>query len=201
MHADHALGLRPVHARRELELLTHQLRDPRAGAQEDHRPEAADSPEQVRAAAAGSEYTVASQTAAIPEPVLHTFSSERRGFFSVADGTAFSEETTFWNPSWTFARGSVQTSDIQDLTRSAIGIGTGKLLPRRLYRLQIDPRIGFGEDQASCYPGCRTLTRDKGYGLGISAHRGSPRSHCSPASDRSRHTCHPSAFRSPSRSP
>ena len=110
---------------------------------------------------------MASKTAAIPEPVLHTFSGDRRGFFSVADGTAFSEETTFWNPSWTFARGSVQTSDIQDLTRSAIGIGTGKLLPRRLYRLQIDPRIGFGEDQASCYPGCRTLTRDKGYGLGI----------------------------------
>ena len=114
----------------------------------------------------GLKNTVASQTAAIPEPVLHTFSSERRGFFGVADGTGFSEETTFWNPSWTFARGSVETSDIEDLTRSAIGIGTGKLLPRSLHRLQIAPRIGFGSAQDNC-PGCQTLTRAKGYGLGI----------------------------------
>ncbi|MEA2218796.1 MAG: hypothetical protein QOJ35_1422 [Solirubrobacteraceae bacterium] len=78
----------------------------------------------------------------------------------------FSEASTFWNPSWTFARGSVETSTIGELTRSAIGIGSGKLLKRSSYRLQIDPRIDFGHDQDNC-PGCRTLTRETGYGLGV----------------------------------
>jgi CubicO group peptidase (beta-lactamase class C family) len=114
----------------------------------------------------GLKNTRASQTAAIPEPVLHTFSSERRGFFDVPADTPFSEETTFWNPSWSFARGSVETSTIEDLTHSAIAIGEGKLLSRRSYRLQINPRIGFGRTQDNC-PGCYTLTRAKGYGLGV----------------------------------
>ena len=115
----------------------------------------------------GLRNTRASQTAAIPEPVLHTFTSERRVFLGIPADTPFSEESTFWNPSWTFARGSVETSDIADLTRSAIGIGEGKLLTRRSYRLQIAPRIGFGHGQENCALLCRTLTREKGYGLGV----------------------------------
>jgi CubicO group peptidase (beta-lactamase class C family) len=113
----------------------------------------------------GLRNTTASQTAAIPEPVLHTFTSERRRFLGIPAGTSFVEESTFWNPSWTFARGSVETSDIADLTRSAIGIGQGKLLTRRSYRLQMSPRIGFGRTE-SC-PLCRRLTRETGYGLGV----------------------------------
>jgi CubicO group peptidase (beta-lactamase class C family) len=112
----------------------------------------------------GLRNTRPSQTAAIPEPVLHTFTSERRVFLGIPASTPFSEESTFWNPSWTFARGSVETSDITDLTRSAIGIGEGKLLTRRSYRLQMAPRIGFGEE--TC-PLCRKLTRATGYGLGV----------------------------------
>lgn len=114
----------------------------------------------------GLRNTRASQTAAIPAPVLHTFTSERRVFLGIPAGTSFVEESTFWNPSWTFARGSVETSDIADLTRSAIGIGAGRLLSRRSYRLQIDPRIGFGRGQENCL-GCKTLTRAAGYGLGV----------------------------------
>lgn len=114
----------------------------------------------------GLRNTVASQSARIPEPVLHTFSSERRGFLGIPAGTRFSEETTFWNPSWSFARGSVETSDITDLTRTAIGIGEGRLLTRSSYRLQMAPRVGFGRPQENCLT-CRALTRDAGYGLGV----------------------------------
>jgi CubicO group peptidase (beta-lactamase class C family) len=110
--------------------------------------------------------TVASQTAAIPAPVLHAFSSERRQVLGIPPSTPFLEDTTFWNPSWTLARGSVETTDIADLTRTAIGIGSGRLLTRRSYRKQIDPRLGFGRPQAGCER-CTTLSRVYGYGLGV----------------------------------
>lgn len=116
----------------------------------------------------GLRNTTASQTAYIPPPVLHTYSSERRGFLGIPAGQPFSEETTYWNPSWSFARGSIETTDITDMTRTAIGIGEGKLLTRRMYRLQTDPRIGFGHPQSNCpSPLCRKLIPAAGYGLGI----------------------------------
>ena len=65
----------------------------------------------------GLRHTVASTTAAIPEPVLHAFSSERRQALGIAPGTRFYEETTYWNPSWSLARGAVQTMDIFDLAQ------------------------------------------------------------------------------------
>jgi CubicO group peptidase (beta-lactamase class C family) len=114
----------------------------------------------------GLRNTTASQTAAIPPPVLHTYSPERRDFLGIPAGTRFLEDTTFWNPSWSFARGSIETSDIADLTRTAIGIGEGKLLSRRSYRLQINGRAGFGHAQDNC-PTCRHLTPANGYGLGV----------------------------------
>jgi CubicO group peptidase (beta-lactamase class C family) len=117
----------------------------------------------------GLKNTRASQTAKIPEPVLHTFSSERRGYLGIPEGQRFIEETTFWNPSWTFASGSVETTDITDMTRSIVGIGTGKLLKRKSYLTQIDPQIGFGHPvpQPEC-DSCRgPLTRELGYGLGV----------------------------------
>lgn len=114
----------------------------------------------------GLRNTRASQTARIPEPALHTFSSERRGYLGIPAGTRFSEESTFWNPSWSFARGSVETTDIADLTRTAIGIGRGKLLTPAMYRLQMAPRVGFGRPQEDCLT-CRVLTHEAGYGLGV----------------------------------
>jgi len=79
----------------------------------------------------GLKNTTASQTGKVPEPVLHTFSSERRGYLQIPEGQRFIEETTFWNPSWTFASGSVETTDITDMTRSIVGIGTGPSLLKR----------------------------------------------------------------------
>jgi CubicO group peptidase (beta-lactamase class C family) len=113
----------------------------------------------------GLRNTVASQDAAIPSPVLHAYSGERRAFLGVPPATPFLEESTYWNPSWTLARGAVETTDVEDLTRTAIGIGSGRLLSARSYREQIDPHLGFGHRQAGCER-CTTLSRLYGYGLG-----------------------------------
>jgi len=114
----------------------------------------------------GLRNTVASQTAVIPQPVLHAYSGERRMFLGIPARTPFLEDSTFWNPSWTLARGAVETTDIADLTRTAIGIGSGRLLTRRSYREQIDPHIGFGHPQRGCER-CTKLSRVYGYGLGV----------------------------------
>lgn len=110
--------------------------------------------------------TVASQTPAIPSPVLHAYSSERRSFLGIPANKPFMEDSTFWNPSWTLADGAVETTDVADLTRTAIGIGSGRLLTRSSYRMQINPRIGFGHKQKGCER-CAKLTRVYGYGLGV----------------------------------
>lgn len=67
--------------------------------------------------------TVASATATIPEPALHAFSSERRQSLGIAPGTRFYEETAYWNPSWSLAPGSIETTDIVDMTTTAEAVG------------------------------------------------------------------------------
>jgi D-alanyl-D-alanine carboxypeptidase len=59
-------------------------------------------------------------------PVLHAF---------VSQGGTY-QESTFWNPSWTAGTGEIMTSDILDLARTAMGIGSGALLSNRSYRQQ-----------------------------------------------------------------
>jgi D-alanyl-D-alanine carboxypeptidase len=77
-----------------------------------------------------------SSTPAISGPVLHAF-AVRRGQY---------EESTFWNPSWTAGTGEIMTSDILDLARTAMSLGTGALLSRRSYRQQTAhiSRVGPG---------------------------------------------------------
>lgn len=62
--------------------------------------------------------TRSEQTAIIQQPVLHAFTAERGVY----------EDSTFWDPSWTLARGAVMTTDIDDLATSAAAIGEGSLL-------------------------------------------------------------------------
>lgn len=111
--------------------------------------------------------TQSSQTAQIPEPVLHAFSSERRSFLGIPAGARFYEEATFWNPSWTLAPGSVQTSTIADMAVSALAFAEGTLLSPESHAAQIAPDLlGFGAPLDGC-PNCHTLTVDYTYGLGI----------------------------------
>ncbi|GGV43380.1 hypothetical protein GCM10010495_71300 [Kitasatospora herbaricolor] len=82
-------------------------------------------------------------TPEIPAPVLHAFTSDRGVY----------EESTFWNPSWTTARGAVITTDICDLARSAQAVGTGELLSPEGLRTQLDPgTVGLGGPTDICPP-------------------------------------------------
>lgn len=73
------------------------------------------------------ENTRSEHTAVIQEPVLHAFTNER----------GVLEDSTYWNPSWTLARGAVMTTDIADLLTSAIAIGSGSLLSPASHQVQL----------------------------------------------------------------
>lgn len=107
------------------------------------------------------------ETAAIPEPVLHSYSSERRAALGIPAGVRFYEESTFWDPSWTITRGAIQTTNIYDMTATAEAIGTGALLTPESHREQVEPKlIGFGAPLDGCLT-CRTLDGKYSYGLGV----------------------------------
>jgi CubicO group peptidase (beta-lactamase class C family) len=106
-------------------------------------------------------------TPQIPEPVLHTFSSERRAELHVPSEIPFYEESTFWNPSWTTAEGAIQTTDITDMSKSMEAVGTGKLLSKESLAAQVNPNlVGFGHAQPHC-PACHYMSEAKNYGLGV----------------------------------
>ena len=115
----------------------------------------------------GLRNTIAWSTPEISEPVLHAFSSERRQALGIPAGSRFYEESTFWNPSWTFAKGAIQTTDIVDMTTTAEAVGEGTLLSPESHQEQIAPKLlGFGTPVAGC-PACHTLDEAYSYGLGV----------------------------------
>ncbi len=114
----------------------------------------------------GLNNTVASQTAAIPEPVLHAYSSERRDALGIPATTPFYEESSFWNPAWTTPAGAAETTNIYDMTKTAQGIGSGALLSKSSYQAQTGPNLlGFGHQQSGC--ACIQQTVNYNFGLGI----------------------------------
>ncbi len=116
----------------------------------------------------GLRETVANNTGAIPEPVLHSFSSERRQALGVPAGTGFYEEATFWNADWGTPNGASQTTTIDDMARTAIAVGEGTLLSEASYRAMTDPNLlGFGHPQDNCKPSCFTQVEGYNYGLGV----------------------------------
>jgi len=111
--------------------------------------------------------TNAFTTPVIPQPVLHSFSSERREQLGLKPGVPFYEESTFWNPSWTTVEGAVEITDITDLSVSLEAAGSGKLLSAKSSAAQIAPSlVGFGHAQPGC-PACRENTKAFNYGLGV----------------------------------
>src|SRR6478735_120378 len=79
--------------------------------------------------------TASFNTPAIPEPVLHAFTSERKSLLKIPPEVRFYEESTFWDPSWTIARGAIQTTNIVDLAASTTAIGEGVLLSPASYQV------------------------------------------------------------------
>jgi CubicO group peptidase (beta-lactamase class C family) len=112
--------------------------------------------------------TAESQTSAVPSPVLHSYTSERREALGIPAGTAFYEESTFWNKQWGTPIGANQTTTIDDMATSAVQVGTGSLLSESSYQAMTGPNlVGFGNADPSCAPACRALTDELNFGLGI----------------------------------
>ncbi|MGW2706810.1 serine hydrolase domain-containing protein [Streptomyces sp. NPDC001340] len=96
-------------------------------------------------------------TPEIPAPVLHAYDDERGPY----------EDATYWDPSWTTAPGAVQTTNICDLARSAQGIGSGQLLSRSSYQVQLNPgTVGLGAPTASC-PATVCFKQTEGFHFGV----------------------------------
>lgn len=115
----------------------------------------------------GLKNTANSFTPAIPAPVLHAFTSERRAALKIAAGIPFYEESSFWNPSWTITHGAIQTSDIYDLEATATGIGSGRLLSPESYQAMMSTAL---RGRTRPLPGCATcaaMTDFYTYGMGI----------------------------------
>lgn len=111
--------------------------------------------------------TRASLTAEIPEPALHSFTSERREALGIPADTPFYEESTYWNPSWTITHGAIQTSTIADLAATAVGIGSGTLLSPESYRRMVSTELrGRTRAQPGC-PTCAPMDDRYTYGMGI----------------------------------
>src|SRR5829696_1335778 len=106
----------------------------------------------------GMQGTQSHQTAVIPEPVLHAYTSERGTY----------EDSTFWDPSWTLAKGSVMITDIYDLATSARAIGTGKLVSEKSHKEQVGSSlVGLGGPTKKCPKNvCAKQTSGFHYGLG-----------------------------------
>jgi CubicO group peptidase (beta-lactamase class C family) len=103
----------------------------------------------------------------IPEPVMHAFTPERRSFLQIPAGAPFIEESTFWNPSWTITHGAIQTTDIADLTASAIAIGEGSLLSSESHQAMVSTDLrGFGSPLEGC-PTCFQQGEPYSYGVGV----------------------------------
>jgi CubicO group peptidase (beta-lactamase class C family) len=112
--------------------------------------------------------TAESQTSAVPEPVLHAYTSERREALGIPAETAFSEESTFWNKQWGTPIGANQMTTIDDMATSAVQVGTGSLLSESGYEAMTGPDlVGFGSADPACAPACRAMTDDLNFGLGV----------------------------------
>jgi len=116
----------------------------------------------------GLTHTTATDTGAMPDPVLHSFSSERRVALGIPPTGSFYEESTFWNADWGTPPGANESMTIDDMAKTAVAVGTGKLLSESSYHAMTDPNLlGFGEKQADCLPSCFTQVVGYNYGLGV----------------------------------
>ncbi|SBO44532.1 serine hydrolase [Cyanobium sp. NIES-981] len=113
----------------------------------------------------GLKHTGDTGTAAIPPPVLHAYSEERRSALALPPERGFLEESTFWDPSWTLPAGAVQTTTLDDLHATAVGIGGGALLTPASYRAMVNTDL---RGRTTALPGCGTcFPQSEGYTFGM----------------------------------
>lgn len=95
----------------------------------------------------GLKQTSNPDTAEIIPPVLHGFTEERGPY----------EDSTYWNPSWTLAKGAVMTSNLRDVLTSARKIGTGDGLKPASFTQMLAPKTA----------GVAIWNEQRYYGLGV----------------------------------
>ncbi len=111
--------------------------------------------------------TASEQTAWMPEPALHAYSSERRGALGIPAGARFIEGSTSWNPSWSLPPGAVQYSTITEMASSLAAIGRGELLSEAaMQELLSRDLLGFGAPLEGC-PTCHTMDEVYLYAFGV----------------------------------
>ncbi|CAN5225334.1 serine hydrolase domain-containing protein [soil metagenome] len=116
----------------------------------------------------GLTQTAAYDSSVVPEPALHAFSSERHVALAIPQTTPFYEESTYWNPVWGTPVGAAETTDIADMTKTAIAVGTGRLLtPASFHAMTDSTLIGFGSPLPVCAGSCFTQVNGYNYGLGV----------------------------------
>jgi len=70
--------------------------------------------------------TTSSETSAMPNPVLHSFSSEREVALHVPSKVTFYEEATYWNTVWGTPAGANETVPVNGSATSVPGVGEMK---------------------------------------------------------------------------
>jgi hypothetical protein len=104
----------------------------------------------------------------MPNPVLHSFSSEREVALRIPPTLTFYEEATYWNTAWGTPVGANENTTIYDLIKTAQAVGTGKLLSRSSYHAMTDSNLlGFGHKQPNCVPSCFKQIPAYNFGLGV----------------------------------
>ncbi|MBL0705557.1 serine hydrolase domain-containing protein [Sinomonas cellulolyticus] len=106
-------------------------------------------------------------TPAIPEPALHAYTSERRPHLGIPAATPFLEDSTYWNPSWTLARGAIETTTITDMATTADAIGSGRLLSPESHALQVSTALRGKTHAVDGCPTCFAQGEGYTYGLGV----------------------------------
>lgn len=75
--------------------------------------------------------------------------------------------STYWDTSWSLAKGAIQTTNIYDMDKTAIAIGNGKLLSPESFKAMTNPKM---RDQGGPVPGCPQCHRGNEaytYGMGV----------------------------------
>lgn len=103
----------------------------------------------------------------ITEPVLHAWDSEQRSVYNIPPSLPFYLDSTYWDTSWSLAKGAIQTTNIYDMDKTAIAIGNGRLLSAESFKAMTNTKM---RDQGGPVPGCPQCHRGNDaytYGMGV----------------------------------
>jgi CubicO group peptidase (beta-lactamase class C family) len=103
----------------------------------------------------------------IAEPVLHAWDSEQRSVYNIPPSLPFYADSTYWDTSWSLAKGAIETTNIYDMDKTAIAIGNGKLLSAESFKAMTNTKM---RDQGGPSTGCPQCHRGNyayTYGTGV----------------------------------